>query len=147
MRVAKSRNDRMQEGDMTPMIDMTFQLIAFFMVLLNFSEGEQHEGIILPTAQLAIPAEGPMDAPIILHMERSGRIRISGVDIDIQGLKPHLINEANSLVARDKSPSDATIIIRADRNVETGKVQDVIRICQENRFDRFVLRVKEEVGH
>jgi len=26
------------EPDMTPMIDMTFQLIAFFMVLINFSQ-------------------------------------------------------------------------------------------------------------
>lgn len=144
MRVASKRDYRIQEGDMTPMIDMTFQLIAFFMVLLNFSDNEQHEGIVLPTAQLAIPAEGPMEAPITLHIERSGRLRISGLDIEIEGLQPHLINEANSLLARNKSPSDATIIVRADRNVETGKVQDVIRICQENRFDRFVLRVKEE---
>lgn len=36
------------EGDMTPMIDMTFQLIAFFMVLINFAEGDQDQRIKLP---------------------------------------------------------------------------------------------------
>ena len=44
------------EGDLTPMIDMTFQLIAFFMVLINFTEADQDERIKLPTSVLAKPA-------------------------------------------------------------------------------------------
>ena len=42
---------------MTPMIDMTFQLIAFFMVLINFSEVEQDQRITLPASELAKPPE------------------------------------------------------------------------------------------
>ena len=33
---------------MTPMIDVTFQLIAFFMFVLNFSEVDQDQRINLP---------------------------------------------------------------------------------------------------
>ncbi len=142
MRV-KRENYRVQEGDLTPMIDMTFQLIAFFMVLVNFTQSEQVEGIYLPTATLAKPPDGPIESPITLHVARTGRLTIYDQNVDLEGLTPHLINEANSLVARKKSPSNATIIIRADRNVPAGKVQDVIRVCQENQFDRFILRVKE----
>jgi len=40
MRFESSHSAAASEGDMTPMIDMTFQLIAFFMVLLNFSEAD-----------------------------------------------------------------------------------------------------------
>jgi len=43
--------------DMTPMIDMTFQLITFFMFVMNFSEAEQDERIQLPSSQLAKPVE------------------------------------------------------------------------------------------
>ena len=39
------------EIDMTPMIDMTFQLITFFMVVKNFSEAEQDDRIQLPLAE------------------------------------------------------------------------------------------------
>ena len=39
MRV-KSHEDDRADGDLTPMIDMTFQLIAFFMVLINFTEAD-----------------------------------------------------------------------------------------------------------
>ena len=38
---------------MTPMIDMTFQLIAFFMVLINFTEADQNQAINLPSSELA----------------------------------------------------------------------------------------------
>ncbi|GIW95132.1 MAG: biopolymer transporter ExbD [Pirellulaceae bacterium] len=140
MRIRR-KETKIQEGDLTPMIDMTFQLIAFFMVLINFTQTEQLEGIYLPTAALAKPPEGPMETPITLHVDRQGLVTIGGQQVDLNGLVPHLINEVNVLVIRKKSPSDATIIIRADRRVPAGKVQDVIRVCQENRFDRFVLRV------
>ena len=36
----KGRGADMVELDYTPMIDMTFQLIAFFMILINFSDAE-----------------------------------------------------------------------------------------------------------
>ena len=45
------------EGDMTPMIDMTLQLIAFFMILINFSEGDQNQLIRLPASELAKPPD------------------------------------------------------------------------------------------
>ena len=42
---------------MTPMIDMTFQLIAFFMVLVNFADADQNARIRLPSSELAKPAD------------------------------------------------------------------------------------------
>ena len=147
MRISKRRWAGIQEGDMTPMIDMTFQLIAFFMVLINFSQSEQHDRIVLPTASLAKPPDAPLETPITLHVLQSGRVIIGGQDVDLLGLKPHLVSEANVLTLRGKTPADATIVVRAHKHAPTGRVQDVIRTCQENRFDRFILRVKEEVGN
>ena len=47
----KSKKPDLAEGDLTPMIDMTFQLIAFFMVLINFSQTESNERVVLPSSQ------------------------------------------------------------------------------------------------
>jgi len=55
------------EGDMTPMIDMTFQLIAFFMVLVNFADADQNERIRLPSSELAKPPDRPFESPITLN--------------------------------------------------------------------------------
>ncbi len=43
------------EIDMTPMIDIVFQLITFFMVINNFDQNEADERITLPRDQLARP--------------------------------------------------------------------------------------------
>ena len=44
MRV-KSKKVDLAEGDLTPMIDMAFQLIAFFMVLINFAQTESNDRV------------------------------------------------------------------------------------------------------
>ena len=41
--------------DMTPMIDIVFQLITFFMVINKFDQAEADERVTLPKDQLAVP--------------------------------------------------------------------------------------------
>ena len=135
------------ELDMTPMIDMTFQLIAFFMMLINFSEGDQNERIQLPASELAKPAASPLESPITLHVTQEDTVIIGGQEVSVEGLKPFLDREASVLTMRGKSPSVATIIIRGDMDAKTITVQEVIKTCQLSKFEKFVLRAKEERGY
>ena len=48
----KSKKVDLAEGDLTPMIDMVFQLIAFFMVLINFAQTESNDRVKLPSSHL-----------------------------------------------------------------------------------------------
>ena len=146
MRIKKAGSG-IQEGDMTPMIDMTFQLIAFFMVLINFTQSEQNERIQLPDSELAKPPEAPLDFPVTLHLTKEGTVIIGGQETSIEGLSPLLSAEARVLTARGKPLSDATIVIRGHKEARTGKVQDLIRECQSNNFEKFALRAKEDVGN
>lgn len=134
-------------GDLTPMIDMTFQLIAFFMVLINFTQSEQNDQVTLPESELAKPPEGPLEFPITLHLTRAATVFIGDQEVPIAGLGPFLVREANALQAQGKETDDATVIIRADQHAQTGRVQELIKICQQNRFENFSLRAKEDVGN
>ena len=129
---------------MTPMIDMTFQLIAFFMVLLNFGEGEQDARIKLPSSQLAKPPDGPIEAPLVLQLTSRDTVLFIGEELSIDALKRPLFVEKQILEKQGKSPGDATVIIRADGDAKTGVVQEVIGKCQENGFEKFALRTKIE---
>ena len=129
---------------MTPMIDMTFQLIAFLMVMVNFSEIDQNANVVLPVSELAKPADKPLESPITLHVLKGGEVILGGQAVQIEGLKALLGREASALHAQNKSEGDATIIIRAHKDCPTGKVQDVIKACQENKFEKFALRAQEE---
>ncbi len=132
------------EGDMTPMIDMTFQLIAFFMVLVNFSEVDQNERIRLPLSQLAKPPDAPLPDPITLQLTREGTILLGGQEFSVEQLPVPLRRERQVLEnTPGKSVRGATIVIRADMAAKAGIVQEVIRACQDNGFERFALRAKQ----
>lgn len=143
MRVA-SKKPTMAEGDMTPMIDMVFQLIAFFMVLINFSESEANERVVLPNSQLVKPPEVPLEFPIILHIAQDGEVILGGETYTAETLRIGLSRELAVIAAEKKSPADANVIIRAHKDSAAGDVQEVISAAQKQELVNFALRVKED---
>lgn len=143
MRV-KNEKTKLAEADLTPMIDMTFQLIAFFMVLINFSQTEANERVQLPSSQLVKPPEAPLEFPIILHVARDGAVILGGQEFTTETLRQGLRAEMDVLRSQQKGPADANLIIRAHRDTAAGHVQEVIRVSQEQGLENFALRVKEE---
>jgi len=128
--------------DMTPMIDVTFQLITFFMFTLNFTEAEQDQRVQLPTSQVAKPVENSDLEPLTLQLMNDGRVIYNGELVDLTALNDYLENEKTVMLAADKKPAEATVVVRADGRSRTGDVQQIIRSCQEKGFDKFVLRAE-----
>jgi biopolymer transport protein ExbD len=127
--------------DMTPMIDVTFQLIAFFMFVLNFSEVDQDQRINLPSSELARPPDVAYDEPITIQLSDKEQIIFAGDYLSPDQLKAALLREAQIIKTHpEKKLDDVTVIIRADRFAKTGKVQEIIKLCQEAEFDTFALR-------
>lgn len=134
------------EGDMTSMIDIVFQLVIFFMLTLNFSQDEQSELIKLPASELAKPAVAPVEKPITLQLTRTARVLVGGDEVPLSGVRKILLREKQAIQKASGKFKNATVIIRADQSVKTGKVQELIRACQETGFEKFVLRAKNETG-
>ena len=133
-----------EEGDLTPMIDMTFQLIAFFMLVINFSDVEQDQRVTLPASELAQPPDAPYDQPLTIHLTADGSYIYAGREItDVGVLRSALLRETQIILRHTtKSIADVTVIIRADEEARTGLVQEVIQTCQELEFEKFALRGK-----
>jgi biopolymer transport protein ExbD len=132
------------EVDMTPMIDMTFQLIAFFMFTLSFAEADINERIKLPGSELARPPDAPAEKPLTLQLTDQATVIYGGEDLRIDAIKPYLSREKEYMIRTQVDPKNATVIIRADGQAKTGDVQKLIRLCQDTGFEKFVLRAKEE---
>jgi biopolymer transport protein ExbD len=133
--------------DMTPMIDMAFQLIAFFMFAISFSQNEQDERVMLPDSVLARPASQPLKHPVTIHLTRTGGVVYGGQEMpEMNRLRPYLVNERMVLLGRKREMTDATVVIRADRFAKAGVVQELIQMCQEEKFEKFALRAQERVG-
>ena len=143
--IIKRHDSSIVECDMTPMIDMTFQLLAFFMVIVNFTEAEQNERIKLPQSVLAKPPDRPLEHPITLHLTDKGTVLYGPDEFSVAALPTYLRRERAVIESERRNVADANIIIRADKTAKTGKVQELIKVCQENQFERFVLRAMEIV--
>ena len=128
--------------DMTPMIDVTFQLIPFFMFTLNFTEAEQDQRIQLPTSQVAKPVENSDLEPLTLQLMNDGRVIYNGEAVPLEALGDYLENEKSVMIAASKAPADATVVVRADGRSRAGDVQQIIRDCQAKGFEKFVLRAE-----
>ncbi|MEQ1825246.1 MAG: biopolymer transporter ExbD [Pirellula sp.] len=144
MHIHRKFDFKVAEMDMTAMIDMVFQLIIFFMVLINFSQDDQNDKIKLPASELAKPAEAPLTYPIVLHLDSTATIYMGANIATVNSIAPLLNTEIQLLTSRNQTAKDANIVIRGHRNVPGGLVQDVIKKCQELGFEKFVLRVREE---
>jgi len=135
------------ELDYTPMIDMTFQLIAFFMILINFSDAETDDRVQLPSSTIAKPPSAPSETPLTIQMVRDGQIIMNANMLpNADALKPYLRNEKSVMELKNQNYKDANIIIRAHRDSKTGLVQQIIKVCQEMGFEKFTLRAKSETG-
>ena len=145
MRFRRKKNEIL-EGDLTPMIDMTFQLIAFFMLVINFSEVELSEEINLPMSELARPPEEAPPFKITLNLKEDGSIKyydqlIAGIDV----IKPILVREIRQANSDGVATSDVVVIIRADMDARTGDVQRLMNKCKAEQLENFSLRVIERL--
>ncbi len=146
------------EADMTPMIDMTFQLIAFFMIVTNFDQTQADERVKLPADKLARPPIVAREHEIVLNVGfiRSGGEITGGPyvfygggdNIRIADFEPRLKREyaISKKQFDEKTTQDTTIKIRADSDVPTGMIQELIKMGKDVGFAKFSLVAKSDDG-
>ena len=144
MKFRKKNESGILEADLTPMIDVTFQLIAFFMLIINFSEVDRAEAILLPAHQLARPPETRPEHQVILNLLPDSSVIYSGQTVEKIDFLTGLLNRKISVVQLDGgAPGDIAVVIRSHQDTPTGLVQELITKCQSLELENFSLRVKE----
>ena len=146
---------------MTPMIDMVFLLIAFFAVLVNFGEADRNQAVKLPSSELAMPPKVSPEQPITLGVglppgidpdstlpnsaDINWKIYIAGDDntagYNLGDLSQQLEKRKSYIMALDGADfRRTTIILRAHQECPTGRVLEVVDICQQAKFEKFKMR-------
>ncbi len=119
MRLSKRRRPLGVGMDMTPMIDVVFQLIIFFMTVSQQSELERLE---LQLPQLA----GILDqepTTITLNITHDDRLIVSGGVVDLPGLDGLLTRQ---IVAKQGHPELVEVVLRVDRRSDSTLVNRVM---------------------
>ncbi|MEZ6121858.1 MAG: biopolymer transporter ExbD [Planctomycetaceae bacterium] len=156
MKIKKTESSA-PEVDMTPMIDIVFQLIAFFMVITNFEQQQADERVTLPKDQLAKPPEVKRKDSFVINLgfekDKNGEVIdptpyvFFGDDrLTVEQSAPRLKSEAQFYRTVGTDLADVTVEIRADAGVQSGLVQKLIQMCQEQgiEFQRFALKATQK---
>lgn len=113
--------------DLTPMVDVVFLLIIFFMVSTTFISSETGLSVDLPQAQSA--QVQPSDLPTVT-VTADGRVFLAGAPVEQSGLVA-LLQEAIA------ASGQTTVVLRADESVAHGlvvEVMDLIRLAGAERI-------------
>lgn len=137
--ISKRRLPVDEELDITPMIDVTFLLLIFFMVS---STMQQEAKLQIPPAK---HGEGvAMDTAIILTIAtRDGEPQIYLGD----GIKesPSTLGEIPPYVESQVKSGKSTLVIKADRELPSGYVEEVARTANEvEGIDKYYVGIQDK---
>ncbi len=117
----RKRDDDEPVLNLTPMIDVVFQLLIFFMVATTFLDPEKEIGIELPEAASGVAAEEDKQE-LVINIFADGRIVLSGREIEADDL-------LSELRAAAQADSKRPVTIRGDRLVHHERVVYVMDAC------------------
>jgi biopolymer transport protein ExbD len=142
--------DESIEMDMTPMIDIVFQLIMFFIIITDFTQKEI-ELLQLPWSTVGIEDEGDEKGRIIINIlpprsaakvrgisdedinEATDRIKVNGKEKTFVGLAKYLQQNgvANPRWREKDNPSlcSRSLLIRCDELQAFDYVKGVLQVC------------------
>jgi biopolymer transport protein ExbD len=139
------------EPNLTPLLDMVFQLITFFMLVINFKSAALDLSLRLPVVGSARPVEGEEEL-LILNINKDGDLRITGaLEKNVEG---YIQREAQAdyLAAKAKNPKlqwkedlPTMVVIRADRDTPFSKLNRVIVACQNFGYRKFAMKAMARV--
>ncbi|MEX2138453.1 MAG: biopolymer transporter ExbD [Pirellulales bacterium] len=90
---AKIKKGAVGSIDMTPMIDVVFQLMIFFLVATRLDEAEREFPVSLPTASEAKPFTSK-PTELFINIDRTGRYFVQGRFITVEELEDLLRQSA-----------------------------------------------------
>jgi biopolymer transport protein ExbD len=144
-------SDIRAEPNLTPLLDVVFQLITFFMICVNFSQDTYDQRVRLPVAGSAAPVEGAKtnEDRLVLNIDRFGQLLFNGQtydtdgairQIDIQAQLVRLGAKVSGTKLNEAEGLPTTVVIRADRDTTFTQLFRLINACQDKGFRHFVLK-------
>ncbi|MBR4598342.1 MAG: biopolymer transporter ExbD [Opitutales bacterium] len=124
-------SERGSEINISPLIDVMFILLIFFVVTMAFTE----KSIISIERPKSERAENFEEKTLNIFVEKSGRINVSGGFVSIEGL------EAIAAARPEK-----TAVIDSDASVEIARIVEIMDACSRAGIERVFIASDRREG-
>ena len=124
MAVKINKGQALGSLSLTPLIDVVFLLLIFFLVATRFAQEDRELEVVLPSASVAQPL---IAAPkeVFVNIDQNGKFYIEGTFMTTDE-----VGEALERAAVN-NPVNQSVVIRADKRVQFDFVVAVMNACNE----------------
>lgn len=139
MRTPKLLSTGSASINMTPMIDVVFLLIIFFLVSSHLAKQESHVELALPSALSGLD-DAVARETLTVNILASGQWQLAGMNVDEQTLPAKLrqrVMQSGELVQ---------LRIRTDRQVPYSRIEPLLRAASTAGIGDIVFSVYQERG-
>lgn len=136
MKIKAKKGHIQSSVDMTPMIDIVFQLILFFLVSTTFA--------ILPGIKLNLPeshtAEGTSLKGITITADKNGVMFFNETEVSMETLGTELVMYDTGDTKKEEFP----VSLEADADVTNGTIVKIFDVIRESGYCVINLRTTSE---
>lgn len=125
--------------NLTPMIDVVFLLLIFFLVATRFEEDERQMDVVLPEASEAMPLV-TQPRELFINIDQKGRYFVNAAQLAPAELLASLRQ------AHADNPGKATVIIRADRRCVWQAVATAMNLCNKAHIRDYRVTMSSDDG-
>ena len=119
----------------TPLIDIVFLLLIFFLVATRFAQEDRELDVLLPSASEAKPlTEAPKE--LFVNIDKDGRYYVGGDILTAEGVFERLQSAAVN------NPGHQSVVIRADKRVMLDYAVQVMNLCNKSGISDYKLTIK-----
>jgi biopolymer transport protein ExbD len=118
-----ARNRKPVSMNMTPMIDVVFLLIIFFLVSSHLVQQETQLELDLPLAVTGAEAEEEGGKRVTINLKADGTVLLGASEATLEELDGRLAFE------RERTSEPLEVRIRADDGIPFGEVKPVLVAC------------------
>ena len=145
-------SDVRAEPNLTPLLDVVFQLITFFMLVINFTADNYDRRVHLPVAGSARPVEDSQrvsEDRLVLNIDKDGHLLVGGQVQPLNEAIATIKHQADLVKLNLKAAGlkydpakglPTMIIFRADKDSTFSSVMSLLNACQTQGFRKFALK-------
>jgi biopolymer transport protein ExbD len=119
----KTQQEQLPELNLTPMIDVLFLLIIFFMVGTKFAELERNIKLEVPRVDSLSSGTSSAPPKVVVNVYRDGSVLMNDQQLTLEDLRNRLTTDAA------QNPSMG-VIVRGDAEGPFQHVANVLSVCR-----------------
>lgn len=118
--------------NITPMIDVVFLLIIFFLVASYFVRSEHSREVALPDAQRGNPDDPTSQYRLTITVERDGKLSVAGNHTSEETVMQRIKELQASAAASGQKSARPEVRIRSDRDAQYAAIRKLVEQCAAN---------------